>query len=154
MRVCDETGPCRFNTANLLQVARSDDTLVQTTVILLLALVLELLATVSAVRILLDVPASDKYKNTDAHRITLGAARAALVVLVLYTALLQGDKYVPGTFALHCVLAAAAVLLTCAETLAELVPEELRASIAAQLNTPLLAVSTRRAHLSATKKQL
>ncbi|MBC49774.1 MAG: hypothetical protein CMF24_08650 [Ilumatobacter sp.] len=151
VRVCDEIGPCRYNTANLAQVVRSDDVLVQTAVLLLLALVFEVLGTVSAVRIILDAPVVNIYANTDGHRITLGVSRAALLVLVVYTALLQSAEYLPGTYPLHCVLAAAGVLLTCAETLSELSPDGVRDSIVDQLaDAPRVTFSSRTAHLKTT----
>ena len=132
-RVCDDVGTCTYNIANLEQVVRNDDVLIQTCILLLLAVVFELLAALSATRVLLEDTPRSKFDNTDNNRIALVSVRAAQIVLLTYCALAQNTQYVPGAYSLHVAAVVVGAALTATETLAQLSPRELRASIDAAI---------------------
>ena len=154
-RVCEEVGSCTYNVANLEQVARNDDVLIQTCILLLLAIVFELLAALSATRVLLEDAPKSKFDNTDNNRIALVSVRAAQIFLLAYCALAQNSQYVPGAYSLHVGVVVVGAALTATETLSQLSPHELRTDIDAAIQEAMNAGTEpqhrRRALLGAKK---
>lgn len=146
-RACDEVGKCIFNTANLADIVRNDDVIVQTSILLLFGCVLEFVAAASASRVLLEEAPKSKFDNTDGNRIGLVTVRAISVCLALYCALVQSTQYLPGCYSLHVVLSLAMCAFTAAETLSQLAPDALRADV-------LSTLASKQTHHAARKVQV